>query len=84
MLAARTGAALHPVGLWSDGPDWAGRVGAAITLPETALRASVRAGTQRIADEFAVSIAEHPADWHMLQRLWMSDFTAGSDEAAAR
>jgi len=84
MLAARTGAALHPVGLWNNGPDWAGRVGAAITLPEGAVTASARAGTQRIADEFAVSIAEHPADWHMLQRLWVSDFTAGTDEATAR
>jgi len=84
MLAARTGAALHPVGLWNNGPDWAGRVGAAITLPEGAVTASARAGTQRIADEFAVSIAEHPADWHMLQRLWVSDFTAGIDEATAR
>ena len=84
MLAARTGAALHPVGLWNDGPDWAGRVGDAITLPEGALSASVRAGTQRITDEFAVSIAEHPADWHMLQRLWVSDFAAGADGAGAQ
>lgn len=84
MLAARTGAALHPVGLWNDGPDWAGRVGEAITLPEGSLAASARAGTQRIADEFAVSIAEHPADWHMLQRLWVSDLTVGRDEAGSR
>jgi KDO2-lipid IV(A) lauroyltransferase len=84
MLAARAGAALHPVGLWNDGPDWAGRVGEAIVLPEGSLAASARAGTQRIADEFAVSIAEHPADWHMLQRLWVSDLTAGADEAGSR
>jgi lauroyl/myristoyl acyltransferase len=82
-LAARTGAALHPVGLWNEGQDWAGRVGEAIALPEGALSASVRAGTQRIADEFAVSIAEHPADWHMLQRLWVSDFAASTDGAGA-
>jgi phosphatidylinositol dimannoside acyltransferase len=84
MLAARAGAALHPVGLWNDGPDWAGRVGEAITLPEGPLGESVRTGTQRIADDFAVSIAEHPADWHMLQRLWVSDFTTGAGEAVAR
>jgi len=23
-----------------------------------------------IADSFARGIAEHPADWHMLQRFW--------------
>jgi phosphatidylinositol dimannoside acyltransferase len=84
MLAARTGAALHPVGLWNDGPNWAGRVGGAVALQEGLLTASVRAGTQRIADEFAVSIAAHSADWHMLQRLWVSDFSAGADEAARR
>jgi lauroyl/myristoyl acyltransferase len=84
MLAARTRAALHPVGLWNDGPDWAGRVGKAIALPEGSLAASARAGTQRIADEFAGSVAEHPADWHMLQPLWVSDLTAGTDEAGSR
>ena len=84
MLAARTGAALHPVGLWNEGSDWAGRVGEAIALPEGSLAASARVGTQRIADEFSLSIAEHPADWHMLQRLWVSDLAAGSDEAGSR
>lgn len=83
-LAARAGAALHPVGLWNDGPDWAGRVGEAIALPEGSLAASARAGTQRIADEFSVSISEHPADWHMLQRLWVSDLTGGTHEAGSR
>ena len=26
--------------------------------------------TQRLADAFALSIAKHPTDWHMLQRVW--------------
>jgi KDO2-lipid IV(A) lauroyltransferase len=30
--------------------------------------------TQTVADAFAAGIAEHPQDWHMLQRLWLSDF----------
>jgi KDO2-lipid IV(A) lauroyltransferase len=29
--------------------------------------------TQALADVFAAGIAEHPEDWHMLQRLWLSD-----------
>jgi KDO2-lipid IV(A) lauroyltransferase len=31
----------------------------------------VRLVTQRLADAFAVGIAEHPQDWHMLQKLWL-------------
>ncbi len=29
--------------------------------------------TQALADAFATGIAEHPEDWHMLQRLWTED-----------
>jgi KDO2-lipid IV(A) lauroyltransferase len=29
--------------------------------------------TQAMADAFARGIAEHPADWHMLQKLWLED-----------
>ncbi|MGI8880966.1 MAG: phosphatidylinositol mannoside acyltransferase [Jatrophihabitans sp.] len=73
LLAARTGAALHPVGLWNCGPDWAGRVGPAITFPPGRLAERSRAGTQQVADGLAAEIADHPADWHMLQRLWLAD-----------
>ncbi|HWD79563.1 MAG TPA: hypothetical protein VG497_11790 [Kribbella sp.] len=27
--------------------------------------------TQRCADAFAAGIAEHPEDWHMLQRIFL-------------
>ncbi|MGZ6880985.1 MAG: LpxL/LpxP family acyltransferase, partial [Mycobacteriaceae bacterium] len=33
----------------------------------------VAAATQAMADRFAEGIAAHPADWHMLQPLWLSD-----------
>jgi KDO2-lipid IV(A) lauroyltransferase len=33
----------------------------------------VTATTQAMADAFAADIAEHPEDWHMLQRLWPAD-----------
>lgn len=29
--------------------------------------------TQALADAFATGIADHPEDWHMLQRLWLKD-----------
>ena len=40
--------------------------------------------TQQVADCFARTIAEHPADWHMLQRLWTDDLdpVAAADSAA--
>jgi phosphatidylinositol dimannoside acyltransferase len=43
---------------------------------------------QRLADTFAEGIAAHPADWHMLQRLWLVDLdpqhaAARGDEHAA-
>ena len=31
--------------------------------------------TQALADRFAVNIAEHPQDWHMLQPLWLADLS---------
>jgi lauroyl/myristoyl acyltransferase len=74
LLAATTGAALMPVGLWYDGDAWAQRLHPAIPVPvEGRLRDRVRVATQAVADIFAADIAEHPADWHMLQRLWLAD-----------
>ena len=31
------------------------------------------ASAQALADALAEGIAEHPTDWHMLQRLWLAD-----------
>jgi len=36
----------------------------------------VGAITQALADRFAVNIAAHPQDWHMLQPLWLADLSA--------
>jgi KDO2-lipid IV(A) lauroyltransferase len=30
--------------------------------------------TQEVADVFSAAIRAHPADWHMLQPLWLADF----------
>lgn len=45
--------------------------------------------TQRMADIWAAGIAEHPQDWHMLQRFWVADLPstpvaqAAADEKSA-
>ena len=39
--------------------------------------------TQLLADSYEASIAAHPADWHMLQRLWQDDLDPARAAAAA-
>jgi KDO2-lipid IV(A) lauroyltransferase len=85
LLAARTGAALLPVSLWFT-PDggWGQRISAPIELPEGGrLAEKIAAGTQALADVFAGEIAAHPADWHMLQKLWLADLSPRPVEGAA-
>ncbi|MGW6397491.1 phosphatidylinositol mannoside acyltransferase [Streptomyces sp. NPDC055134] len=75
ILAQQTGALLLPVTLWYDGsPVMRGRIHAPIEVPETGTRAErTSVMTQALADAFATGIADHPEDWHMLQRLWLAD-----------
>jgi lauroyl/myristoyl acyltransferase len=75
MLAQQTGALLLPVTLWYDGSDvMQGRIHAPVDVPGTGTRAEKTSSmTQALADAFATGIAEHPEDWHMLQRLWLAD-----------
>jgi KDO2-lipid IV(A) lauroyltransferase len=74
LLAIKTGAALLPAGLWFDGPSWIHHIHPPVPTATTGrLRDRVVAATQAVADVFAADIAEHPADWHMLQRLWLAD-----------
>jgi KDO2-lipid IV(A) lauroyltransferase len=74
LLAARTGATLHAVHCRFVGDrEWGAEVGPPIELPGQRLREQVGAGTQALADQFAGRIADYPADWHMLQRLWLAD-----------
>src|SRR5919198_328453 len=75
LLAAMTGASLHVVNSYFVGDGWGHTISAPIALPEGHLREKVIAGTQRLADLFAEGIAQRPADWHMLQRLWLADFS---------
>uniref|UniRef100_A0AAU2VCE7 Phosphatidylinositol mannoside acyltransferase n=1 Tax=Streptomyces sp. NBC_00003 TaxID=2903608 RepID=A0AAU2VCE7_9ACTN len=75
LLAQQTGALLLPVTLWyDDSPIMKGRVHPPVEVPETGDRASKTSSmTQALADAFATGIADHPEDWHMLQRLWLAD-----------
>jgi phosphatidylinositol dimannoside acyltransferase len=76
-LAITTGAALLPVHCWYNGE--ATQID--IDPPLDCASGDVGVVTQALADVFARNIAEHPADWHMLQPQWLADL---SDERRAR
>ncbi|MFF1512104.1 phosphatidylinositol mannoside acyltransferase [Streptomyces sp. NPDC058326] len=91
ILAQQTGALLLPVTLWYDGTSvMQGRIHPPVDVPESGTRAEkTSVMTQALADAFASGIADHPEDWHMLQRLWLSDLderpepVAGAETAGA-
>jgi len=74
LLAKRTGAVLLPVSasydtdarmhLWFHEP-----------IPVGAGEHDVRAATAAVADAFSAAIRRDPQDWHMLQRVFVSDLT---------
>ncbi|CAL9400213.1 Phosphatidylinositol mannoside acyltransferase [Streptomyces sp. enrichment culture] len=86
LLAQHTGALLLPVTLWyDDSPVMRGRVHPPVEVPGSGTRAEkTSVMTQALADAFATGIAEHPEDWHMLQRLWLKDLDPSRDPAKAR
>ncbi|MFJ2177596.1 phosphatidylinositol mannoside acyltransferase [Streptomyces sp. NPDC087851] len=81
LLAQQTGALLLPVSLWFDDTRvMRGQVFPPVAVPETGTRAEkTSVMTQAVADAFATGIAEHPEDWHMLQRLWVADLDRGPE-----
>ncbi|MGW1023503.1 phosphatidylinositol mannoside acyltransferase [Streptomyces sp. NPDC002577] len=85
MLAQQTGALLLPVTLWyDDSAVMKGCVHPPIPVPESGTRAEkTSVMTQALADAFATGIAEHPEDWHMLQRLWLADLEPKEPEGSA-
>ena len=85
MLAQQTGALLLPVTLWYDGtPVMKGRIHPPVDVPETGTKTEkTSAMTQALADAFAIGIADHPEDWHMLQRLWLADLESRPEQAPA-
>lgn len=74
LLALRTGAPLYVAAMWYEPGGPRGRLDGPLPMPaDGPLMDRVRALTQLIADHFAAAIAQHPQDWHMLQRLWLDD-----------
>jgi phosphatidylinositol dimannoside acyltransferase len=73
-LAVHTGAALMPTATWFDGEDWGARIYPEVPVPASGTRAEkVAAMSQQVARVFETAIAEHPEDWHMLQRVFTAD-----------
>ncbi|WP_371402031.1 phosphatidylinositol mannoside acyltransferase [Kribbella sp. NBC_00662] len=66
-LSLKTGAPLIPATLHYEGPDLVITFHDAIE-PD----GGAAAMTQRCADAFAIGIAAHPQDWHMLQRIFLN------------
>lgn len=87
MLAAVTGADLCAVHLSfsqvGNERGWRTDVSPPIELAGARLAERVRFGTQALAAQFERDIAGRPADWHMLQPLWMADLPPGHAARAA-
>jgi KDO2-lipid IV(A) lauroyltransferase len=76
-LAIETGAPLHPAHVYYDGDDCVVQIDGALDTSS----GDIGVITQALADRFAVNIAAHPQDWHMLQPQWVADL---SEERRAR
>jgi phosphatidylinositol dimannoside acyltransferase len=78
-LAVQTGAALMPVACWFVGEtEWAAHVYDEIPVPASGTRKEkIAAMTQALATIFEEAIREHPEDWHMLQKVFVSDLDPG-------
>ncbi|MFL6160687.1 MAG: phosphatidylinositol mannoside acyltransferase [Jatrophihabitantaceae bacterium] len=73
LLAATTGAVLLPAHTYYLADGWGQWIGPPVELGDGRLRDRVQRATQRLAEVFAERIAAYPADWHMLQKLWLAD-----------
>ena len=70
-LAMETGAALLVAEFWYENDcEMRVRIHPPIEVTDDPV-----AATQAMADRFAEAIARHPADWHMLQPLWLDDLS---------
>ncbi|WP_229072504.1 phosphatidylinositol mannoside acyltransferase [Actinoplanes sp. DH11] len=71
ILAIRTGAPLFAVDMWYSANRVEARLRPITPPADGPLDERVKRTTQQVADAFAEGIAEHPQDWHMLQKLWL-------------
>ncbi|MGH3928779.1 MAG: phosphatidylinositol mannoside acyltransferase [Pseudonocardiaceae bacterium] len=69
-LAAATGATLLVIGCWFTPDGWGIRFHPPVPVRG---RGAAAEATQAVADRFAIDIAAHPHDWHMLQPLWTDE-----------
>ncbi|SNS48899.1 KDO2-lipid IV(A) lauroyltransferase [Geodermatophilus pulveris] len=71
VLAAQTGAALHPAVSHFTATGWRHVVHPEVPVDgQGRLRDRVAGAMQGVADAFTRGIAEHPEDWHVLGRVW--------------
>lgn len=83
LLSLRTGASLVPASLCYDDTGVRMTLYDAVVDPGTGTtRHRAVAMTQQVADAMAVGIAAHPADWHMMQPLWLADLAPRGDTRA--
>jgi len=74
LLALSTDVPLHPLTMWFDGEVTRGYIHDRIELPTAGEREeNIRSITQELARGWESGIREHSTDWHMLQRVWVSD-----------
>ena len=75
LLAVQTGAALMPVACWFEGEaEWGAHIYDEIPVPADGTRKEKAvAMTAAMAAVFEQAIREHPEDWHMLQKVFVSD-----------
>jgi KDO2-lipid IV(A) lauroyltransferase len=72
LLALRTGVPLYVASMWYEPGVARARLLGPLPVPAAGTTTErVAALTQVVADTLAVGVAEHPEDWHMLQRLWL-------------
>ena len=67
--AIRCGVPLHIGEVFFQGDRWCARISPPILVTD------VEETTQRVAHEFEKTLRAHPADWHMLQPVWIADRT---------
>jgi lauroyl/myristoyl acyltransferase len=81
ILALRTGAPMYVVNMWYE-PDHCWGSLDLVPMPDPGsgpLNQRVREMTQSMADRLAAGIAKHPADWHMLARMFPPPGETGTD-----
>jgi lauroyl/myristoyl acyltransferase len=79
VLALRTGAPLLPTAVYDDGPGHRGVVRPPVPAERTgSFRGDVTRVTQALAVELEALIRSAPAQWHLMQPNWPSDYEAGA------